>query len=81
MFTSIHVNPSDCPPFFACYPDERGIGDGLGASFNIALKKGSAEDMILVEINKVIAMTKTFGAEAIVVSLGFDMVSNDPFPN
>jgi acetoin utilization deacetylase AcuC-like enzyme len=78
LFTSIHVDPSDYPPFFACYPDEIGSGDGLGASFNIALDKGSSEGTILAGIDKIIAMTKTFEAEVIVVSLGFDMATNDP---
>ena len=78
LFTSIHVDPSDFPPFFACYPDEKGIGDGLGASLNITLEKGSNEKKVLEGIDQMITATRTFGAEALVISLGFDMASDDP---
>ncbi len=78
IFTSVHVDPSDYPPFFACYPDERGSGDGLGASLNIALDKGSNESAILAGIDEMIAASIDFGAQAIVVSLGFDMATDDP---
>ena len=78
FFASVHVDPSDYPPFFACYPDECGFGDGLGASFNISLDKGSNESTILAGIDQMIATTKTFGAEVTVVSRGFDMATDDP---
>ncbi len=78
LFASVHVDPSDYPPFFACYPDECGIGAGLGASINIALDKGSNEITVLGAIDHVTAMAKAFGAEVIVVSLGFDMATDDP---
>ena len=78
LFASIHVDPSDYPPFFACYPDECGIGGGLGASINIVLDKGSNESSILEGIDHMTAVTKAFGAEVIVVSLGFDMATDDP---
>lgn len=78
LFASIHVDPSDYPPFFACYGDERGSGAGLGASFNCVLDKGSAEDVILAGIDQLIDATRTFDAQAVVVSLGFDMATDDP---
>jgi acetoin utilization deacetylase AcuC-like enzyme len=78
LFASVHVDPSDYPPFFACYPDECGIGEGLGASINITLDKGSNENTVLEGIDHIAAMTKAFGAEVIVVSLGFDMATDDP---
>lgn len=78
LFTSIHVDPSDYPPFFACYGDERGSGAGTGASLNVVLDKGTEETDILAGIDKMISATREFGAEAIVVSLGFDMATDDP---
>ena len=78
LYVSVHVDPSDYPPFFACYPDECGIGNGLGASLNIALDKGSNESTVLESIDHATAMTKAFGAEVLVVSLGFDMATDDP---
>ncbi|NQW00771.1 MAG: histone deacetylase family protein [Rhodospirillales bacterium] len=78
LFASIHVDPSDYPPFFACYADERGAGAGLGASLNVVLDKGTGEAAILAGIDQLITATRDFAADAVVVSLGFDMATDDP---
>ncbi len=78
LFTSIHVDPSDYPPFFACYADERGIGEGEGASLNVVVDKGTGEAAILTGIDQMMAAVQEFRAEAVVVSLGFDMATDDP---
>lgn len=78
LFTSIHVDPSDYPPFFACYADETGEGEGLGASYNHVLEKGADEETILAGVDRLIEKTRAFKANAVVVSLGFDMATDDP---
>ncbi len=78
FFVSIHVDPSDYPPFFACYADERGRGAGLGASLNIVLDKGTEEPDILAGVDQMVAAAREFQADAVVVSLGFDMATDDP---
>ena len=54
------------------------LRDGLGASLNITLDKGSNEIAVLAGIDQMIAASINFGAQAIVVSLGFDMATDDP---
>ena len=78
FFGSIHVDPSDYPPYYMGYEDEKGVGDGLGTNRNICLAKGSGDPQILDGISRLTSNIQEFGAEALVVSLGFDMSGDDP---
>ena len=76
--TSIHTDPSNYPPHFAGYDDERGVGDGEGCHLNVVLTPGDDEAQILIRFDEMMAAIHDFGAEAVVISLGFDMGSDDP---
>ncbi|MEM7508406.1 MAG: histone deacetylase family protein [Pseudomonadota bacterium] len=76
--SSIHRDPAAYPPFFAGYEDETGSGPGTGAHRNICLAAGADDATILGQIDHMIASAQSFGAEALVVSLGFDMAGDDP---
>lgn len=78
FFASIHVDPSDYPPYFLGYPDEIGAGQGTGTTLNLILQPGAGVAAILDEVDKAITAARAFGMEALVVSLGFDMSVDDP---
>jgi len=78
LFASIHVDPSDYPPYYMGYADETGAGGGAGATVNLLLQPGATTEIILDRLDTAISASRAFGAEAMVVSLGFDMSQDDP---
>ncbi len=72
--TSMHTDPSNYPPYFAGYDDERGEGSHL----NVVLRPGNDEAQILMRANEMVTAIEIFGAGALVVSLGLDMRSDAP---
>lgn len=75
---SVHVDPADYPTYYLGYEDERGEGDGEGATLNLTLQPGATEDQILARFREGVKAIQDFGAEALVISLGFDMAEDDP---
>jgi acetoin utilization deacetylase AcuC-like enzyme len=78
FFASIHVDPSNYPPYFLGYADETGTGPGTGTTLNLLLKPGADEAAILAHIHQAVLAAAGFGAQALVISLGFDMAADDP---
>ncbi|GAB5469181.1 MAG: histone deacetylase family protein [Rhodospirillales bacterium] len=78
FFGSIHTDPTNYTPFFLAYPDETGSGEGAGASLNVTLAPGSDQETVLGRFEEIVAATRAFEPEALVVSLGFDMAEDDP---
>ncbi|MFT7390725.1 MAG: acetoin utilization deacetylase AcuC-like enzyme [Paracoccaceae bacterium] len=78
FFCSLHPDPATYPTFFLGHADETGAGEGLGKSLNLLLEQGASEDDVLAALDQGIAAARAFGAEALVVSLGFDMAADDP---
>lgn len=78
FFCSIHTDPSEYTPFFTGYSDERGVGEGEGATLNLVLAPGATAADILTRYDEALAAIRAFGAEALVVSLGLDMSADDP---
>jgi acetoin utilization deacetylase AcuC-like enzyme len=75
---SIHVDPAVYPTYYLGYEDERGDGDGIGATLNLTLPEGASESRILERFGEGLDAIRSFGAEALIVSLGFDMAADDP---
>ncbi|MFC6641016.1 MULTISPECIES: histone deacetylase family protein [Sulfitobacter] len=78
FFCSLHPDPATYPTFYLGHADETGEGDGAGKSLNLLLEQGASQDDVLALLDKGIAAIRDFGAEALVVSLGFDMAADDP---
>lgn len=78
FFCSLHPDPAVYPTFYLGYADETGEGDGAGTTLNAVLNMGDGEPEVLAALDHGIAAIIEFGAEALVVSLGFDMASDDP---
>lgn len=78
LFCSIHADPNLTAPYYAGFADEIGEGAGRGLTLNIPLPYGAGDDVFLRELDRTIAAVRDFGAEAIIVSLGFDGSEHDP---
>jgi acetoin utilization deacetylase AcuC-like enzyme len=78
FFASIHGDPRTEYPFYLGHADERGAGAGLGANLNLPLPRGTGFDVWSQALDTALQAIATFGADALVVSLGMDTFVGDP---
>lgn len=78
LTVSVHVDPQAYYPWFIGYADETGAGAGEGANLNLPLPVGSGNGPFLEAVDKGLAAIRDFGAEALVLSLGYDAHEADP---
>ena len=78
LFVSVHADPSAFYPFYAGYADEHGAGAGEGANLNLPLALGTGDDVYLAAIGRGLDAIRAHGAEALLISLGFDAYQDDP---
>ena len=78
FFCSVHVDPAEFPTFFLGHADETGEGDGKDTSLNLLLQPGDDEASAVALVERGLQAIADFGAEALVISLGFDMARDDP---
>jgi acetoin utilization deacetylase AcuC-like enzyme len=75
---SLHPDPAVYATFYLGYPDETGEGAGAGTTRNEVLNMGDGPAEVMAALGRGIAAIHEFGAEALVISLGFDMAADDP---
>jgi acetoin utilization deacetylase AcuC-like enzyme len=75
---SIHADPRNYYPFYTGYAEETGHGRGRGFNLNLPLAHGSAGDAMFAAIDRAADHLRAFGANALVVALGFDAHARDP---
>ena len=78
FFGSVHTDPSAYYPFFIGYAEETGAGAGLGANLNLPLAPGADDAAFIAANEKLIAAALSHGAEAFVLSAGWDAHHRDP---
>ncbi len=78
LVASCHTDPADYYPFFAGFADERGAGEGEGANLNVPLAYGSDNAAYLEAVTGLCSAVEAFGAEALIVSAGWDAHRDDP---
>lgn len=78
LCVSLHGDPDGFYPFFWGYAQETGAGAGAGATLNLPLKRDTGDREYLQALEVAAARIRAFGAEALVVSLGFDSYEKDP---
>jgi len=78
LTVSVHGDPRRYYPWYVGYADERGAGAGAGCNLNLPLAFGTGDEGWLAAIAEGIAAIRGFGAEALVVSLGFDASKDEP---
>jgi acetoin utilization deacetylase AcuC-like enzyme len=75
---SVHADPKNYYPFFTGYPEEIGLGEGNGFNVNLPLAHGSKGDAMNAAVDRAAERIREFGADALVVALGFDAHARDP---
>jgi acetoin utilization deacetylase AcuC-like enzyme len=78
FFASIHGDPNGYYPWYIGHAGERGAGSGLGFNLNIPMAKGSGDTDWLAAVTHSLAEINRFGADALVISLGFDASEHEP---
>jgi len=78
LTVSVHADPNRYYPWFVGHAEERGAGAGEGCNLNLPLPIGTGDDGWFAAIESGIAAIRGFGADALVVSLGFDASEHEP---
>ncbi len=78
FFGSVHTDPSAYYPHYTGYADERGAGPGEGANLNLPLAYGADDESFIAANRQIIAAALAQGAEALVISAGWDAHHLDP---
>lgn len=78
FFCSLHVDPNEDYPFYWGFPDERGAGAGEGFTANYPLSAHTGLGDYLSALDAGLAQVRAFGADCLVISLGFDGHRDDP---
>ncbi len=78
FFASLHGDPLHEFPYFLGHADETGTGAGDGFNANYPLLPGTTFDRWLEALDHALVRIETFGADALVVSLGVDTFEDDP---
>jgi acetoin utilization deacetylase AcuC-like enzyme len=78
LTVSVHGDPHRYYPWFVGHAGERGAGPGEGCNLNLPLAQGSDDAAWLAAIATGLDAIRVFGAEALVISLGFDASEHEP---
>jgi len=78
MTVSVHADPDAYYPWFVGHAAETGAGEGAGFNLNLPQPMGTPDGPWLDAVAAGIARIRAFGAEALVVSLGFDASEHEP---
>ncbi len=78
LTVSIHADPADYYPFFTGYAGETGHGAGDGYNLNLPLRHGAGGGAMLEALAVAAERVRGFGADALVVALGYDAHRDDP---
>ena len=78
LTVSVHADPARYYPWYVGHAGERGAGAGEGANLNLPLPFGTGDAGWLEAVTRGAEAVRRFGAEALVVSLGFDAYEHEP---
>ena len=78
LFASVHGDPNAYYPWYVGHAGEIGGAAGTGFNLNLPLAAGSDDTSWLAAIDHALVRIGAFGAEALVVSLGFDASRDEP---
>jgi acetoin utilization deacetylase AcuC-like enzyme len=78
LYVSVHGDPTNFYPVVAGFGDERGAGPGEGFNLNLPMAHGASEEDFFAQVQTALRAVRQFGAQALVLSLGFDIYKDDP---
>lgn len=78
LYASLHGAPETNFPFHVGFAEERGTGAGEGANLNLVLPDAADGSAFLRLLDQAIDAVRRHAPRALVVSLGLDVVAEDP---
>jgi acetoin utilization deacetylase AcuC-like enzyme len=78
FFGSVHTDPTAYYPFYSGFAEEAGRAGGRGATLNIPLPQGADDASYIAGCARLVRAAAEFGAEAVVLSAGWDAHKDDP---
>jgi acetoin utilization deacetylase AcuC-like enzyme len=78
LFVSLHADPAFEYPFLLGFENERGWGDGAGATCNYPLPAKTEWIDYAEALNDALAVIRQYSPDGLVVSLGVDTAAEDP---
>jgi acetoin utilization deacetylase AcuC-like enzyme len=78
LVASTHTDPTAYYPFYSGFVGETGRGAGKGANLNVPLPTGADDETYVQACTLLAEAAQTFGAEAVVLSAGWDAHGDDP---
>ena len=78
FYASIHADPATDYPFYWGHADERGAGEGEGATLNLPLPQGTTLAAFRAAQATALDAIAAFGPDLLVVSFGADTWDGDP---
>lgn len=78
FFASIHADPRTDFPYFWGHAEERGAGEGEGATLNLPLPRGTHWSRYQSALGTALEAIARFGARTLIVSYGADTFAEDP---
>jgi acetoin utilization deacetylase AcuC-like enzyme len=78
LYCSLHADPDEEYPYYWGAKDEVGAGPGRGTNHNWPLPRGTTGREYLAALDEALAVVDGFAARYLVVSVGFDVVEDDP---
>ena len=78
LFVSVHGDPNSYYPWYVGHADEYGGGFGYDCNQNLPLPMGTGDEGWLDALDTGLATIRRFGADGLVLSLGFDASKDEP---
>ena len=78
FYASVHADPATDYPFYWGHADERGAGEGEGATLNLPLPQGTTIETFRPAQNLALDAIARFAPGLLVVSFGADTWEGDP---
>ena len=78
FYASIHADPATDYPFYWGHADERGEGEGLGATLNLPLPRGTDWSVYLPALTQALDAVEKHAPDLLIVSYGADTYEGDP---
>lgn len=78
LVVNIHADPAFEYPYFLGRAEETGSGPGEGTTLNLPLPRGTGWRDYKIALTAALNAIRSYGAEALIVSWGFDTYKGDP---
>ncbi len=78
-YASLHADPGHEYPYRFGRSVETGAGDGQGWNLNLPLPRDCDQELYLATLDEALGWLENKGVKSLVVSLGFDTCTLDPF--